>query len=131
MSINPEFSQKIFAGTKRFEYRTRLCKDNVDTIIIYETSPTKMIVGEVSVIKKLSAEKDKLWQETNSYSGINESFFYDYFRKQNIANAYALSKATKYKHPVPLEVANIKAAPQSFIYIKDEHLLSKIRQAGN
>ena len=33
MSIKPEYVDKIFSGEKKYEYRKRLCKKKIDTII--------------------------------------------------------------------------------------------------
>ena len=39
VSINPEYVEKILSGEKKFEYRTRAAKQQVDTLIIYATKP--------------------------------------------------------------------------------------------
>ena len=46
LSIKPEFVSSIFKGEKRFEYRRTIFKSPVERVVIYETSPTKKIVGE-------------------------------------------------------------------------------------
>ena len=49
MSINPEHVENILSGEKRYEFRKTRCKEHVDTILIYSTSPVMKIVGEVEV----------------------------------------------------------------------------------
>ena len=49
MSIKPEYVNKIFDGTKRYEYRKKLCKQRIDKIIVYSSSPIKKIVGELII----------------------------------------------------------------------------------
>lgn len=50
LSINPEYVEKIFSGTKKYEYRKNIFKNKeVKTILIYSTSPIKKI-GNYSAI---------------------------------------------------------------------------------
>ena len=45
VSINPEHVKNIINGTKKFEYRTKAAKTDVNKIIIYETTPIKKVVA--------------------------------------------------------------------------------------
>ena len=38
MSINPEHVNNIINGTKKYEYRTKAAKKDINRLIIYETS---------------------------------------------------------------------------------------------
>ena len=49
MSIKPEYVDKIFSGEKKYEYRKRLCKEKIDTIIVYSSSPIQKVVGELKI----------------------------------------------------------------------------------
>ena len=44
ISIKPKFVKKIFEGTKIFELRRKIFLKKINTVIIYESSPTKKIV---------------------------------------------------------------------------------------
>ena len=46
MSINPEHVNNILSGAKRFEFRKTRCKEDIDSIIIYSTSPIMKVVAE-------------------------------------------------------------------------------------
>lgn len=118
-SIKPKYAERIFSGEKRFEFRTTACKKQIDKIIIYETSPTSKIVGEVSVLEILKDDPQKIWEKTKEYAGIEYDAFLDYFSKREIAYAYVLENPLKYENPKSLKELNISAPPQSFIYIKD------------
>ena len=39
ISINPKHVAKILSGEKKFEYRTKAAKKDVDSLIIYEKAP--------------------------------------------------------------------------------------------
>ena len=49
MSINPVHVDNILTGTKKYEFRKTRCKKNIDTIVIYSTSPVMRVVAEVEV----------------------------------------------------------------------------------
>lgn len=118
LSVKPEYSEKIFNGVKKFEYRKSLAKKDVNRILIYTTSPIKLIIGEVEVIEKISLEVTKLWAKTQNYSGMSKKKYLWYFNGYVNASAYKLGKITKYETPKTLDQFGVKQAPQSFVYIK-------------
>ncbi len=117
ISINPEHVAKILSGEKRFEYRTKAAKKDVDSLIIYETTPVKRIVAEAEILEVLCLSPEDLWKETKRYSGISKSFYDKYFKGRKVAYAYRLGKVRAYDNPLELSDYGIKAAPQSFVYI--------------
>ncbi|MBR4461653.1 MAG: ASCH domain-containing protein [Erysipelotrichaceae bacterium] len=117
ISIKPQYVEKIFNGSKRYEYRTRLAKRPVDKLIIYSTSPVMKVVGEAEVIDTLKCNREELWNKTKEYSGVTKEAFNRYFPIDKDACAYALGKTTIYQEPKDLKDYGIKAAPQSFIYL--------------
>lgn len=119
LPIKPVFAKKILSGEKKYEYRKRLCKMEINKIYIYATSPVKMIVGEVEVVNKMSMDKEKLWLETQKYAGITKEFYDQYFEYQDCACAYRIGKVKQYRFPVPLNSVGIKSVPQSFIYVRE------------
>ena len=64
ISINPEHVENIFNGTKKYEYRKIKCKQDIDKIIIYSTSPIMKIVGEAKVEEILEGSPEKIWNIT-------------------------------------------------------------------
>ena len=117
ISIKPEFVQSIINGTKKFEYRTKVAKQNINSLIIYSTYPEMKVVAEVEVVKVLKLSPKDLWKETKNKSGITEIFFNSYFMDRQVAYAYQLGEVNVYKKPKPLLEIGVKSAPQSFIYI--------------
>lgn len=50
LSIQPEYAEKILNGTKRFEYRKAVTRnESVRTVVIYATMPVGKVVGEFEV----------------------------------------------------------------------------------
>ena len=59
LSIKPEFAKKIFAGTKKFEFRKSIFKyQNINKIIVYASSPVKKVIGEFLIDKILIDDID-------------------------------------------------------------------------
>ena len=117
LSINPEYVEKILNGTKKFEYRTKIAKQDVKAILVYCTYPTKKVVAKVRIKKILADTPENLWHRTKDLSGITKEFFDRYFNGRNIAFAYELGDIIEYKRPKDLEDFGIYYAPQSFVYI--------------
>lgn len=118
LSIHPKHVENIFNGTKQYEFRKVACQKSVDKIIIYSTSPVMKVVGEAEVEQVLCDEPKALWEKTKDFSGIEENFFFDYYKGRVKALAYKLCNVRKYAEPIELSNYGIKTAPQSFVYIK-------------
>lgn len=117
ISINPEHVQNIISGNKKYEYRKIAAKQDISTIIIYETTPVKRIVAEAEIIDVLMLSPEELWRQTKDASGISKDFYDEYFKGRKIAYAYKLGKVKVYDEPKTLMDYGIKSAPQSFVYI--------------
>ena len=117
LSINPEYVEKIISGEKKYEYRTKAAKKDVDKIIIYETTPVKKVVAEVEVLEVLIMKPSELWEPTKDQAGITKSFFMSYFKGKKVACAYKLGRVTVYRRPMELSAFGLKSAPQSFVYL--------------
>ena len=120
LSIKPEFVEKIFAKTKKYEFRKSLFKRNdVTSVIIYVSSPMRKIVGEFEITGILSGDVNLIWDITKEYSGVTKSYYDLYFKKRKIANAIQIGRITKFERPKNLSDYNINKAPQSFCYISE------------
>lgn len=118
ISINPQYVEKIISGEKKFEYRTKAAKQDINKIIIYETKPIKKIVAEVEILDVVIASPEDLWNQTKEYSGITKNFFDEYFKGKMVAYAYKLGKVKVYERPKTLLDFGLKMAPQSFAYVE-------------
>ena len=117
ISINPEHVQNIINGTKKYEYRKIAAKQDISSIIIYETTPIKRIVAEAEIAEVLMLPPEELWKVTKDASGISKNFFDAYFKDRQIAYAYKLGEIKVFETPKTLLDYGVKAAPQSFVYI--------------
>lgn len=118
LSIKPEYVFKIFELNKRFEYRKRIFKNqNIDSIFIYATSPYSAILGSFRFDGYLVGTPQKIWSETQLYSGITYKVFSAYFFKSKIAYAIRVVDVMKFETPIKLCDKGLLRPPQSFQYI--------------
>lgn len=118
LSIKPEFAEKIFDGSKKYEFRKVIFKDkNVKKIIVYASAPVQKVIGEFEIEAILSEDPKHLWQRTKTESGISENFFFDYFSERLIAYAIKIKNTKRYKTPKCIRNDFNLIPPQSFIYL--------------
>ena len=118
MPIKPEYAIKILEGSKTFEYRkNKFKRTNVDTIVIYVTSPIMKVLGEVKLIDTLEDSPTYIWNETSHSGGIDKRSFDKYFDGRNRAVAYILGNVKKYSQEKSLKDFNINYYPQSYVYL--------------
>ncbi|SHM95725.1 Predicted transcriptional regulator, contains an HTH and PUA-like domains [Anaerosporobacter mobilis DSM 15930] len=123
LSIKPVFVEEIITGAKRFEYRKKIFKKNVDTVIIYASMPIGKIIGEFTVGEIINKSPDEVWSETKEYSGISLEFFNEYFQGRDKAYAIQIKEFYRYEKPIdPYEKSSNFVPPQSFKYIEDNQM---------
>ena len=119
LSINPNHVENILNGTKRYEFRKKVCKRHVDKILIYSTTPIMKVVGEAEVEEVLVDNPEAIWKKTKTKSWIDKKFFDQYYKNRDQAVAYKLRNVIKYRQPKELKEYGVSSAPQSFRYIEE------------
>ena len=118
LSIKPEFADKIFDGTKKFEFRrTIFTRSHINTALVYASSPIQRVIGEFEISQVLFDDIDNLWLRTRDYAGIDKACFFKYFSDKNKGYAIEIKKVRKYKNPLHLQERFQIQPPQSFAYI--------------
>lgn len=119
LSIKPEFAEKIFEGTKKFEFRRSVFKNrNVKTVVVYASSPVQRVIGEFEIDTILNDSLQQLWDLTKNDSGITENFFFDYFQNKEKGYAIKIKRTKKYKKSLSLKDDFNASPPQSFMYLE-------------
>jgi predicted transcriptional regulator len=117
LSIKPEFANKIFDGSKKFEFRKSIFKnENVKTILVYSSSPVQKVIGEFQIEKIIKHDLKTLWDLTKEYSGITKEYFYEYFADKQQGFAIKIKTKTRYRKPKCLREDFNLTPPQSFAY---------------
>jgi predicted transcriptional regulator len=121
LSIKPEFAEKIFDGSKRFEFRKSIFQNrDVRTVVVYVTRPIGRILGEFDVAEIVCADPSALWERTKHHSGISKEFFDAYFNGRS--RSFALAVGAVRRYPIALnpdDVIENFTPPQSFMYVDD------------
>lgn len=114
MSIKPFYADQIFQGKKKYEYRRRIFKRrDVSSLVIYESAPVSLIVGEAKIQKILSGPINEIWERTGRDGGITLEAFKEYFKGCDSGYAIELCDAALYSQPMSIP----SRPPQSFMYI--------------
>lgn len=119
LSIKPEFAQKIFEGTKKYEYRRVIFKNPlIKRIVVYASAPISKVIGEFDIEEIISDEPDLLWEDTKQFSGISKSYFKEYFEGKDVGFAIKVKRTKIYSKPKCIYETYGVRPPQSFAYIK-------------
>ncbi|HEU4472989.1 MAG TPA: hypothetical protein VFR58_17970, partial [Flavisolibacter sp.] len=116
----PEFAEKIFDGTKQFEFRRTIFKKNVKTVIVYASSPIKKVIGEFEIDTIIQENISCLWERTKRHAGIDKTYFLKYFNKKQTGYAIKIKAVRKYIKPKCLKQDFSVNPPQSFQYMHDQ-----------
>ena len=120
LSIKPKFVESIIKGNKKYEYRKAIFKKNVDTVVIYQTTPFCKIIGEFEIDGILYDTPENIWQITQEFAGITQDYFDKYFYNRKIAYAIKIGNIKQYELE-PKDIIKQFKAPQSFMYWDVEH----------
>jgi predicted transcriptional regulator len=125
LSIKPQFVQKILDGKKTVELRkVKPQLSDGDFILIYESSPTKSLVGWFEVKEIICEKPQVLWKKVKEDAGITKEEFDAYYQKSSFGVAIRI----EYRHTAKLSLDTIRQwwanfrPPQSFHYLKEEEI---------
>ncbi|HJX13686.1 MAG TPA: hypothetical protein VJ377_09210 [Dehalococcoidales bacterium] len=127
LSVKPHFAERIFNGTKKYEYRkTFFSRTDVNKVIVYASSPVKKIIGEFYIAGIISDKPESIWRRTGTSAGIDKDFFFRYFLGKEKGYAIKIRNPKKYEVMLdPRYIIPNFTPPQSFIYIESKKLLLK------
>ncbi len=119
LSIKPEFAHKIFDGSKKYEFRKAVFKDDsVKRVIVYSSSPEQKVIGEFDIDCILNGTPSEIWSQTRQFSGISQEFYEDYFHDRTSAYAIKVASTKLYEQKKKLSDFGIMYAPQAFAYVE-------------
>ncbi|MFD2160613.1 hypothetical protein ACFSW8_17035 [Rubritalea tangerina] len=129
LSIHPTHVKNILNGSKFFEYRRVIPKEEVSHVVIYSTAPVSRVVAIARIEEIISESPSNTWRLTKSGAGIGKVFYDSYFTGRNIANALKLSNIVELEEPLRLNaIGESMKPPQSFCYV-EAHTISDLMAA--
>ena len=130
ISIYPEYAKLIKRGSKKYEFRKLIAKKSLQNILkekyiaVYETSPTSAITMVISVDEVLIDGISNLWSKYGKHSGVDESYFRDYYKDRTKGVAIKIKKVFLIKNPI--KIVKIRSIypnfnpPQNFYSLNEE-----------
>ena len=124
LSIKPKYVRAILDGTKQYEFRKQIFKDeSVKMVYIYSTSPQKKIVARFRLGKIIKEHPDFLWEQYCDVSGLNEREFFEYFSDRDTGYAIRIDELEPFPEPVdPHAMFKQFVPPQSFCYVNGHEI---------
>jgi predicted transcriptional regulator len=127
LSIKPEYTSKIFSGEKKYEFRKQKPKRAFRRVFIYESSPSKTIVGWFSIKNILSGSPKEIWERCKYGGGIEKEKFFTYCNGKKIIYALEIDKIFRFKSPInPYEIYSDFYPPQNFHYLNNSQLFTQM-----
>jgi predicted transcriptional regulator len=124
LSVRPRFAEAILAGSKRIELRrTRPNVADGTRAVLYSSTPTRAVVGAVTIASIEHAKPAVLWPRVAATSGLSLEEYRDYFHGASAAFGLHLRDVLVLRRPVSLgELRNRFALEpaQSFRYLSHE-----------
>jgi len=128
LSVRGRFLEMFFDNRKGWEFRTRRPRaESGDTVLLYQTAPTKMITATAIVGIIYDGHPERIWELTGSRGGITKAEFDKYFHKRARAVAIEL-EVTKLAEPFPLPAGMVP--PQSWAYWQGDWPMGNVPLAG-
>lgn len=120
LSIKPKYVKEIEQGSKLYEFRKSIFKQNTDEIWVYASAPIKQIVGKIFIDKIIEDTPKNLWLECYSNAGIEEKDFFNYFAGKEKGYAIKIKEYKMFENPIDPYIENKTfTAPQSYAYISN------------
>ena len=120
LSIKPKYAEEIMNGNKRYEFRRSIfrCREDIELVYIYSTSPVKKIVGVFTIETIIEDHPRNLWEKFKEFSGIGAEEFFSYFGGYKKGFAIGIGNVEVFEEPIDPRIAITDfTPPQSFCYI--------------
>ena len=117
LSIRPEYSRKIFCREKRYEFRKRKPNEAVHKVFVYESHPSRRIVGWFSLKTIHSGSPETIWRMCSNYGGIKSQAYFAYCKGRRTIHALEIGEIFRFEYPLnPYQSIHHFRPPQDFAY---------------
>jgi predicted transcriptional regulator len=128
LSIKSEYTEKIFSGQKKYEFRKQQPTQVVERIFIYECTPSKNIVGWFSIKKVLSGSPKEIWKKCGDLGGIEKKEYFSYCNGKRIIYALEIDRMLRFHTPInPFEIISDFKPPQNFSYLNNSPIFNALK----
>ncbi|MEA1870035.1 MAG: hypothetical protein U9N09_07840 [Euryarchaeota archaeon] len=122
LSIKPKYVEEIMNGNKRYEFRRSIfrCREDIELVYIYSTSPVKKIVGVFTIKNIIEDHPRNLWENFKEFSGIEKEEFFSYFGDCKNGFAIGIGGVEVFEDPIDPKISIPGfVTPQSFCYVDE------------
>lgn len=120
LSIKPKYIEQIENGSKLYEFRRVIFKQDTDEIYVYATAPIKQIVGKICIEEIIEDTPKNLWGNFKQNAGINKKDFFEYFSGKEKGYAIKIKDFISFEEPIDPYQENPKfVPPQSYAYLNN------------
>lgn len=128
LSIKPEYTQKIFSGEKKYEFRKQRPVSRIDMVLIYECAPSKNIVGWFTVKRILTGSPKDIWERCKNSGGIERKEYFTYCNDKKVIYALEIDSILQFRAPInPFEICSDFRPPQNFSYLESSPIFNAIK----
>ncbi|TGK17836.1 RNA-binding protein [Leptospira fluminis] len=129
LPIKPEFAHKIVNGEKNIEFRKKFSSQNVETIVIYSSSPEQRIIGYATIDTIVIDTPESLWNRFSVKGGIDKDRFSSYFNGKETGIGIRFKSVSRLKVPItPARLGIRGAIPQNFKFLNGDVILKLERR---
>ena len=129
ISIFPLYSNQIFEGSKKIEFRKKNFSKDIKKIVVYSTSPVGKIEGVWDYDGVESASPSTLWKKFRQVGGIEKNKYDAYFSKSEIAYGIKVKNPVRFNKPVSVDEIG-KKPPQSYVYLTETEFKTICEKGG-
>lgn len=124
-SIKPKYVEAMGRNEKHYEFRrTIFDRNRIDRVIIYSTSPVKMITATFRVGSVVEASPSELWTRFGDFSGLSRDEFFQYYDGKAVGFAIEIEDFEHLEKPIDPYRDPSFSPPQSFQYVELEDYYS-------
>jgi len=118
LSIKPKYIEQIENGSKLYEFRRVIFKQDIEEIYVYATAPIKQIVGKICIDEIIEDTPKNLWGNFKQKAGINKKDFFEYFSGKEKGYAIKIKDFISFEEPIdPYQENPEFVPPQSYAYL--------------
>lgn len=118
LSIKPKYVEQIENGSKLYEFRRVIFKQDIDEIYVYATAPIKQIVGKICIDEIIEDTPKNLWYSFKRSAGIDKKDFFEYFNGKEKGYAIKIKDFVSFDEPIdPYQKNPNFVPPQSYAYL--------------
>jgi|WetSurMetagenome_2_1015567.scaffolds.fasta_scaffold80334_2 predicted transcriptional regulator len=126
LSIKPEYSEKIFEGTKKVELRKKIPKAKHMYFLVYESSPTQSLRGLIKIKGVKHLPISEIISGYSKKAAVKPQFISEYYRNHDMGYVIEIEKTREFKNLIKIDSIRKRmkfSPPQNYMYFNPEDIM--------